>query len=88
MGPFSINLYLKINSKINFVICNYRYLKLNYYVSFKKIFIWITMYKNWYNFYKFDYDLLMIVSDIAALSLLINFNIIIIIAILDFYNNY
>lgn len=30
----------------------------------------------------------MIVSDVAALFLLINFNIIIIIAILDFYNNY
>lgn len=36
MGPFSINLYLKINSKINFVICNCIYLKLNYYVTFKK----------------------------------------------------
>lgn len=33
------------------------------------------MYKNQYNFYNFDYDLLMIVSDMAALSLLIiNFN--------------
>lgn len=33
------------------------------------------MYKNEYKFYKFDYDLLMIVSDMIALSLLINFNI-------------